>query len=544
MVETLLSARRISKCYPGVQALSDVSLDLYQGEVLAVVGENGAGKSTLMKILAGVEIPDEGELRLDGRPLQLGSVRAAERAGIVLIHQELNLADDLDVAANVFLGREPTWGGALRLLHRRIYSDTQRILDRLNLRVSPRTRVGMLAPGPRQLVEIARALSLRSRVLILDEPTSSLTSGETERLFQVLDELRRSGVSLIYISHRLREVERLADRAVVLRDGRCVGSLSRGDIQPDQVIPMMVGRQPQIKSSRPPSSAKLKAIAASKERNSQTPAGLASGGSALKSLPEFRLRVEGLRWSPRQREGVSFRIRTGEIVGLAGLVGAGRTELAETLMGLRPHLAGCVWVDGQMLPLGSTHAALQNGLFLIPEDRRGQGLLLEESVCRNISLAALSQLQRFGLIRFDAERRLAEQSRLRLNIKTPQLSTPVGLLSGGNQQKVVIAKGLARQPAVLILDEPTRGVDVGAKAELYQLLRQLVKQGLAVLMISSDMEEILSQCDRVLVMHEGRLTGELLREQLSEEAVLRLATAASSPKEIQSSSVAEHQQAS
>lgn len=534
MVEALLSARRVSKSYPGVQALRDVSLDLYQGEVLAVVGENGAGKSTLMKILAGVEIPDEGELRLDGRPLRLGSVRAAERAGIVLIHQELNLADDLDVAANVFLGREPTWGGILRLLHRRIYADTQRILDRLGLQVSPRTRVGTLAPGPRQLVEIARALSLQSRVLILDEPTSSLTASETERLFQVLAELRRSGVSLIYISHRLREVGRLADRALVLRDGKCVGRLDRGDIRPDQLIPMMVGRQSLIAASQSPSSAKLNVPSAGKE----------AVGTDQKSPPKIRLRVQGLRWSSRQREGVSFQLCAGEIVGLAGLVGAGRTELAETLMGLRPHLAGCVWVDGQELRLNSVRSALRAGLFLIPEDRRGQGLLLEDSVCRNISLAALSRLQRFGLIRFRAERHLAENFRLQLNIRTPHLNQAVGLLSGGNQQKVVIAKGLARQPVVLILDEPTRGVDVGAKAELYQLLRQLVKQGLAVMMISSDMEEILSQSDRVLVMHEGRLTGELLREQLSEEGVLRLATAAPSLRGIQPSTISEKHQAS
>jgi ribose transport system ATP-binding protein len=540
MVEALLSARGVCKSYPGVQALSDVSLDLNRGEVLAVVGENGAGKSTLMKILAGIEMPDGGELRLNGRTLRLGSVRAAERAGIVLIHQELNLADDLDVAANVFLGREPTWGGALRLLHRRIYADTQRILDRLGLRVSPWTRVGTLAPGPRQLVEIARALSLQSRVLILDEPTSSLTTNETERLFQVLDELRLSGVSLIYISHRLREVERLADRAMVLRDGKCVGTLSRGEIQPDRLIPLMVGRPTSIATSRPPSSVNLKAPAATKEGKNQTSTELASEGPEHRMPPKIRLCVEGLRWSSRQRESVSFQIRAGEIVGMAGLIGAGRTELAETLVGLRPHLAGCVYVDGQKLRLGSPRAAMQKGLFLVPEDRRGQGLLLEDSVCRNISLAALNKLQRFGLIRFRAERHLAEHMQIRLSIRTPHLNKAAGLLSGGNQQKVVIAKGLARHPTVLILDEPTRGVDVGAKAELYQLLRQLVNQGLAVLMISSDMEEILSQSDRVLVMHEGRLTGELLREHLSEEAVLRLATAAPSLREHQSSTISYH----
>lgn len=497
MAVPLLSAHGVSKCFPGVQALVDVSLELFSGEALAVVGENGAGKSTLMKVLAGVEFPDRGELRLEGRPLRLGSVRAAERAGIVLIHQELNLADDLDVAANVFLGREPTWGGPLRLLQRRIHADAGAIISRLGLKISTRTPVGLLAPGQRQLVEIARALSLKSRVLILDEPTSSLTAGETERLFQVLNELRASGVSLIYISHRLREIERLADRAVVLRDGRWVGAVPKGEIHADRLIQLMVGRS----------------LAAAAPRSQAQP---------IRPL----LRIEELRWSPRQTAGVSLTVGRGEIVGLAGLVGAGRTELAETVMGLRPVLGGKAWVAGQPLRLGAPRAALRAGLFLVPEDRRAHGLLLEQSVRNNISLAALGRLQRWGLVRFRAERQLAEQLRDRLAIKTPSLTKLVGLLSGGNQQKVVIAKGLAREPSVLILDEPTRGVDVGAKAEIYALLRALADQGLAVLMISSDLEEVLGQSDRVLVMHEGRLTGELSRAELSEEAVMRLATAA------------------
>ena len=497
MAVPLLSAHGVSKSFPGVQALVDVSLELFSGEALAVVGENGAGKSTLMKILAGVETPERGELRLEGRPLRLGSVRAAERAGIVLIHQELNLADDLDVAANVFLGREPTWGGPLRLLRRRIHADAETILRRLGLKISTRTLVGQLSPGQRQLVEIARALSLKSRVLILDEPTSSLTAGETDRLFQVLSELRGSGVSLIYISHRLREIERLADRAVVMRDGRWVGTLAKEEIRAERLIPLMVGRS------------------------------LATPPQRLEAAPvRPLLRVEGLRWSPRQNAGVSLTVGRGEIVGLAGLVGAGRTELAETLMGLRPALSGKVWVAGQPLRLGSPRAALRAGLFLVPEDRRSHGLLLEASVRNNISLSALGRLQSWGLIRFKAERLLAEALCRRLAIKTPSLAKLVGLLSGGNQQKVVIAKGLARAPSVLILDEPTRGVDVGAKAEIYALLRSLADQGLAVLMISSDLEEVLGQSDRVLVMHEGRLTGELSRAELSEEAVMRLATAA------------------
>ena len=493
----LLEARGVSKSYPGVQALSDVSLALAVGETLAVVGENGAGKSTLMRILGGYEKPDRGDLWLDGQRLRLANIRAAERAGIVLIHQELNLADDLDVAGNIYLGREPTWGGPLRLLRRSIYGDAEQIMRRLGLTCSPRTLVGSLSPGQRQLVEIARALALRSRVLILDEPTSSLTAGESARLFEVLADLRASRVSLIYISHRLREVEQLADRAVVLRDGKWAGVLERHELTADRLIPLMVGRNlvPVRRREPPPPGRPV-------------------------------LRVQGLRWSPKQTTGVSLTLARGEIVGLAGLVGAGRSELAETVMGLRRARAGAVWVEEQPLRLGRPRASLRAGLFLVPEDRRTQGLLLEDTIRRNITLAALGRLSRWGMVRFRAEQQVAQKLSTRLSIRTPSLGKLVGLLSGGNQQKVVMAKGLAREPKVLILDEPTRGVDVGAKDEIYRLLRELADQGLAILAISSDLEEILGLADRLLVMHEGRLAGELGPTEMTEEAVMRLATAA------------------
>lgn len=492
--------------------MDDVRLEVSAGEALALVGENGAGKSTLMKILAGLLAPDRGTLRLGGQPFAPRSVHEAEKAGVVLIHQELNLADNLDLAGNVFLGREPTWGGPLQLLSRRIYPETQVILRRLGLEVSPRSRAGDLPIGQRQLVEIARALSLRSRLLILDEPTSSLTQREADRLFGVLADLKREGVAFIYISHRLKEVERLADRVVVLRDGKNSGELAGTRLSAAAMVPLMVGRDLKQWHQRlhpfvPPATA-----------------GDASHPFRVGTAPRPLLRVQNLRWSAGQPSGIALDLHAGEIVGLAGLMGAGRTELAETLLGLRYCHTGLVELNGQTVKLNSPAGPLARGLFLVPEDRRFQGLILGDSVLHNLSLAVLPRLQRWGLIAFRREKKLAEMQRQRLNIKSPTLGQLVDLLSGGNQQKVVLGKGLACEPRVLILDEPTRGVDVGAKAEIYRLMDELAGQGLGILMISSDLEEILGMSDRVLVLREGQLAGELRRDQLGEEAVMRLAT--------------------
>ncbi|MCL6504832.1 MAG: sugar ABC transporter ATP-binding protein [Pirellulales bacterium] len=492
-----MEAVGICKSFPGVRALDDVSLCVAPGEVLCVVGENGAGKSTLMKILGGALQPDAGTLRIEGQPIHLTGVPHAQRLGIALIHQELNLADSLDVAANIFLGREPCRAGPLRLIDRSIYAAAGRVLDSLGVSLSPYRRVGGLSIGQQQLVEIARALSMQSRLLIMDEPTSSLTQRETQRLFAVIGDLKSRGVSVVYISHRLAEVEAIADRVTVLRDGRNAGELARGEITHEALVRRMVGRD--LKQFFP--------------RTLVAP----RGAPAL-------LEVCGAVVSPRQPEPISFGIAAGEVVAMAGLMGAGRTRLAQALFGIRPLLAGEVRVQGRRLRSGSPQAAIAAGLFLVPEDRRQLGLVLAASVQRNISLPSLHLLQRAGLVRANRERALAQQMVERLRIRTPHLKQAAALLSGGNQQKVVLAKWLARQARVLILDEPTRGVDVGAKTEIYGLIDALAQEGVGILMISSELEEILGMADRVLVMHEGRLAGELAREQLSEEAIMRLAT--------------------
>jgi ribose transport system ATP-binding protein len=498
LMQPLLEVRGISKAFPGVQALADVAASIAPGEILAVVGENGAGKSTLMKILAGVYVPDVGEILWEGKPVKLTNVSDAEKLGIVLIHQELNLAADLDIAANVFLGREPTWGGPLRLIHPRIYAEAAALTSRLGLTASPRTRVSELPVGRQQLVEIARALSLKSRLLILDEPTSSLTDRETELLFKVLADLKRDGISIMYISHRLKEIEQIADRVVVLRDGKNAGGLERADIHHEKIVRLMVGRE-------------LKQFF---QRNRT---GDWSGKPPV-------IQVRDVRWSPRQKTGISFDIRPGEIVGMSGLIGAGRTELAETIFGVRPAVSGEIQIDGQPRRIFRPADAIASGVYLVPEDRRVEGLILTDSVKRNISLPLLSMVSRLKLISRRREKSLAQQMSDKMRVRTPSVEKEVGLLSGGNQQKVVLGKWLARSPRLLILDEPTRGIDVGAKSEIYALMDQLAGQGVAVLMISSDLEEILGMSDRVLVMHENRLAGEVTRSALSEEAIMRLAT--------------------
>jgi ribose transport system ATP-binding protein len=524
----LVEAIGVSKSFPGVRALQDVNLRLARGETLCVVGENGAGKSTLMKILGGVYTADSGEIRLDGVTVEIGSVGAAQRLGITLIHQELNLAESLDVAGNLFLGREPRWGGPLRLIRRTIYSDAVGVMRRLGLDCSPRTPVARLSIGQQQLVEIARAVSLDSRVLILDEPTSSLTQRETDRLFEVLRDLKRDGVSVLYISHRLAEVRQIADRVTVMRDGRNAGELRREEISHDAIVRLMVGRDV-------------------KQFFHHTRS--AEAEARLKARPVFSAR--GLVAQSTQMRPINFEIG-GEIVGMAGLMGAGRTELAEAIFGVRPLLSGEISVAGKTVALRSPADAIAAGVFLVPEDRRNQGLLLSQSVKENVSLPSLDHLNHLGLVSRGAERDLAERMRQRLNIRTPNVEQRAGLLSGGNQQKIVIAKWLARErkrgqepfvqsthPAVpvkgscplfrsacrlLILDEPTRGIDVGAKAEIYALMRELADQGIGVLMISSDLEEILGVSDRVLVMHQGDLAGGLNRNEMTEEAIMQLAT--------------------
>jgi ribose transport system ATP-binding protein len=492
----VISAR---KQFPGVLALDGVSITLAPGEVLAVVGENGAGKSTLMKIVAGVYQPDAGEVRLDGNPVRFAGPADAVAAGVVLIHQELNLAENLTVVDNLFLGREKTLGGALRVLNRRdMTAAAAELLVKVGLSPELATvRVEQLPPGEKQLVEIARALGTDVRVLIMDEPTSSLTQRETERLYGVIDGLREVGVSILYISHRLAEVKRCADRVVVLRDGRNAGELPKTDITHDNMVRLMVGRD-------------MKQFYPKTHR-----AGTGTGPA---------LEVRGLCFTGGSQHPATFEVKAGEILGMAGLVGAGRTELSEAVFGVRRIVEGEVRLSGQSLKITCPADAVGAGIFLVPEDRRLHGLVLESGVGFNLSLPNLDRLGSILGVHAGAEAELHRTWIDRLRIKTPSTTQPAGLLSGGNQQKIVYGKWLARGPKVLILDEPTRGVDVGAKAEIYALIDELAGQGVAVWMITSDMEELLGMADRVLVMHEGHIAGELTRDRLTEEAVMNLAT--------------------
>jgi ribose transport system ATP-binding protein len=492
----LLELRKITKRFPGVLALDNVSASVRPGEVVALIGENGAGKSTLMNVLGGVYQADVGEIWFDGKPVAIRHVADALALGIGFIHQELNVLDNLDVAANVFLGREPVWGGPLRLINRqKIAGDTQPYLQRLGLNVSPRTPLRDLSLAQQQMVEIAKALSQNARVIIMDEPTSSLTLTETERLLATVKDLRDHGVSVIYISHRLGEIGQVPDRVVALRDGKNAGSLDRAAIQHDNMVRLMVGRD-------------IASFYTANALGAETP-------------EYFRAHRVRSRSYPNKR--VSFGARRGEILGFAGLVGAGRSELAEAIFGVDEGFGGEVFIGNERVPIASCRDAIAHGIYLVPEDRRVTGLVTAMSVRENITLASVGRYARFGLVRTRDETSVAETQTAALAIKTPHVETLVMTLSGGNQQKVVLGKWLSMQPRVIIFDEPTRGIDVGAKAEIYRLMRGLAEEGVVVIMISSDMEEVINVSDRVAVMHEGDITGFLMREQFSEQAIMNLA---------------------
>jgi ribose transport system ATP-binding protein len=494
----ILQMQGIEKRFGGVHALRGVDFSIASGEVVALVGENGAGKSTLMKILGGVHQPDAGTLLIDAEPVRINSVADAIKRGIAFIHQELNVLGNLDVAANIFLGREPVRFGFLKLIDRkRMHADAKVYLQRLSLNLPTTTLVGALPIAQQQMIEIAKALSLNARLLIMDEPTSSLTLTETECLLEVVRELRARGVAIIYISHRLSEVEAIADRAVVLRDGANAGSLARAEITHSNMVNLMVGRNLDSFYRHPEGAAEA----------------------------EF-FQVEDLRTARYPGQSVSFSIGKGEILGLAGLVGAGRTEVAEALFGVTSASESHVSLNHQVLRVRSARDAINHGVYLIPEDRRQAGLITEDVIRQNITLPALSRYSTAGLIARERESRVAVEVCHKLNVKAPSIEVKTGNLSGGNQQKVVLAKWLSLDPRVLIFDEPTRGIDVGAKAEIYDLMRELAKAGVAILMISSDMEEVLNISDRVAVMHEGRLTGILARSECTEENVMRLAVGA------------------
>ncbi len=495
MSPPLLELVSVSKTYPGVKALDRVSLAVGQGEVLALIGENGAGKSTLMKTLGGVVAPSEGTIRVDGVEHAALTVAQSMKAGIAFVHQELNLFDNLDVAANVMIGREPVLAGPFRLIDRgALEARVTPLLQRLGVDFEAHTPVADLSLAQCQLVEIVKALSLEARVVIMDEPTSSLTASETARLLKVIAELKAAGVSVIFISHRLNEVEQCADRVVVLRDGAVVGELAKGQIAHDAMIRMMIGRDLRslyLPPTKPP------------------------GATVLE--------VAGLKTKAHPEQALDLALRSGEILGMAGLVGAGRTELACAMFGVDRPAGGELKLDGRTLSVRTPRDAIDHGIFLVPEDRKRTGLVLEQSVNENISLANLKAFASGLLIRRSAERRNAEERRTALNIRTASIDTIVGTLSGGNQQKVVLAKWLSMKPKVVIFDEPTRGIDVGSKSEIYRLMRGLADAGVAVLMISSDMEEVIGVSDRIVVMREGRIGGFLERPEFSEENVMRLA---------------------
>jgi ribose transport system ATP-binding protein len=495
MAAPLLELVGIRKTYPGVVALDAVSLSVDAGEVIGLVGENGAGKSTLMKVLGGVVAPDAGVIRTGGVERAALSVQDALAGGIAFVHQELNLFENLDVAANVFIGREVLAGGFLKLvdtqaLRRRV----QPLLARLGCDFGPDAMVEDLSLAQRQLVEIAKALSLDARVVIMDEPTSSLTLSETERLLRVIAGLKADGVGVIFISHRLAEVERCADRVVVLRDGRVAGELDREHIGHAAMIRLMTGRE-------------LK--------------GIYSVPARQPGRPVLEVTDACTRCHPGR--SVDLSLCEGEILGLAGLVGSGRTELARGVFGIDRLLRGTVRVDGVTIAGGRPRAAIERGLYLVPEDRKRSGLLLDVSVAQNISLPNLRHHAPRLLVVEAAERDSAERQKRSLDIRVPDVGTAAGVLSGGNQQKVVLAKWLAMRPRVIVLDEPTRGIDVGSKRDIYALLRALADNGVAILMISSDMEEVIGVCDRIAVMHEGGISGILERPQFTEENVLKLA---------------------
>lgn len=492
-MNTLLRATNVWKSFAGVQALRGVSFELRGGEVHALVGENGAGKSTLIKILTGAHQADEGTLEVNGQVVAENDPVRARALGIAVIYQQPALFPDLTVAENIALGLEPA-GAWRRIRWRARRASAQQLLDRIGAVISPDVEVRRLSMPEQQLIEIARALGADARVLIMDEPTASLSDKEVENLMRVIQELKAHGAGIVYISHRLEELSQVADRVTVLRDGTLVGTYPMSGVNRADLIRLMVGRE-------------LSAVFPKVE----VPHG------------ETVLEVQGLGCRESGVHGVSLGVRAGEILGLAGLVGAGRTELARVLFGLTPADAGEIRLLGRPVRLDNPARAVELGIAYVPEDRRRHGVILDMPVAANASLAVLRKVSSLGFLNFRRENDLAANFVGRLGIKTPSVETPVGNLSGGNQQKVALARWLAAEPKVLILDEPTQGVDVGAKAEIHRLMGELARRGLAILMISSELPEVLGMSDRIAVMHGGTIVGELDRAAATQHAVLELA---------------------
>lgn len=484
----------IHKSFSSVQVLKDAAFSLKPGEIHALMGENGAGKSTLMKILTGVYKADAGTVKVKGRQVAFANPTEAEQSGVAIIHQELNIIPKLTVAENMFLGRQLAYGKTGILRDKEMKRRTREYLQRLHVDLDPDATADTLSIGQQQMVEIAKALSKHAEVLIMDEPTAALTDREIEALFGIMDQLRSEGVGIVYISHRMEEIFRMCDRISVLRDGSFLGTEQIAQTNVDRIVQLMVGRE----------------IGDRYPERSHSPGG-------------ERLRVEGLG-DGKKLQKISFSVRAGEIVGIAGLMGAGRTEMMRLLFGADKKKTGKIVIDGQEARITDPASAIQAGVVLVTEDRKHQGLILDMSVRENLAITNYEQIARSGVISSAKENELADHIIKRFNIRARDAEQVVKSLSGGNQQKIAIGKWLGRLPKVLILDEPTRGVDVGAKKEIYSMMNELSEQGVAILMVSSDLPEVLGVSDRVLVVHEGRISAQLDKEQMTQETIMHAAT--------------------
>lgn len=493
MSDNILELKHITKLYPGVVALNDVSLEVRRGEILALVGENGAGKSTLIKTCSGAITPTQGEIVINGKSFTGMTPQTSEQNGIGVIYQEFNLVGDLSVAENIFLGRAIRKGMVIDL--KAMERESKKILDSLNIKINPKTLVKTLSVGYQQMVEIAKAVSQNAKLLIMDEPSAPLTSAEVEAMFAIVDKLKAGGVSIIYISHRLDEIFRLADRITILRDGQYVTTLNTDETNKDELVKYMVGRQlTEVYPKRDEICVKDEVI------------------------------FEAVNVSGNGDKNISFKIHRGEVLGLGGLVGAGRTEFAELMFGMRPKTAGKFIFKGKEISPKTPKDAIELGIGLVPEDRKKEGALLGMSIRCNINMPIYQRISKGTVINEKKEEEIAQTYRKEISIKTPTLDQLVKNLSGGNQQKVILAKWLAADSELLIFDEPTRGIDVGAKQEIYTLINHLVEQGKTVLMISSEMEELMGMSDRILILAEGNMTGELNTSEFNQERIMQLAS--------------------
>ena len=493
MSDNILELKHITKLYPGVVALNDVSLEVRRGEILALVGENGAGKSTLIKTCSGAITPTQGEIVINGKSFTGMTPQTSEQNGIGVIYQEFNLVGDLSVAENIFLGRAIRKGMVIDL--KAMERESKKILDSLNIKINPKTLVKTLSVGYQQMVEIAKAVSQNAKLLIMDEPSAPLTSAEVEAMFAIVDKLKAGGVSIIYISHRLDEIFRLADRITILRDGQYVTTLNTDETNKDELVKYMVGRQlTEVYPKRDEICVKDEVI------------------------------FEAVNVSGNGDKNISFKIHRGEVLGLGGLVGAGRTEFAELMFGMRPKTAGKFIFKGKEISPKTPKDAIELGIGLVPEDRKKEGALLGMSIRCNINMPIYQRISKGTVINEKKEEEIAQTYRKEISIKTPTLDQLVKNLSGGNQQKVILAKWLAADSELLIFDEPTRGIDVGAKQEIYTLINHLVEQGKTVLMISSEMEELMGMSDRILILAEGNMTGELNKSEFNQERIMQLAS--------------------